>query len=586
MPRSSALRASVLGLLTLVLASTGILAAGSAGAVAVPYAPAYHAGIDPYSSYEPESTCSPKAKAGVVAYRDLIDRTYGALWSNIARACSASVSGHEEGRALDWGRNAAVASQKAQADALLGWLLATDKHGNKHAMARRLGIQYIQYNNMMWRAYGANAGWQPQMLGGKACSTLGASYKTSCHRDHIHTSFSWAGANKKTSYFTGMVACPTPATQPAFTAALPVNMSSAPIAPARLLDTRKGTGACRLAPKGTLDVKVTGVGGVPSTGVGAVALNIVGLVPTGPTFLSVYPAGTVWNGSSSLNVPAKVAADTMVIVPVGSNGMVTIRNNNYPIDVIADVVGYFTTASTGTTYSTVDQQNVLDTHQTSIMAAGERRVLPIAGHYGVPVGATGVLVNVTSSGSIKGGYVTVAPSIGPVVTSSTLNYAKTDTAANRAITLLSSDGSIEVLASTQSHLRVDVLGWFGSGGQGLRYNPVLPTKILDTRNGTGGVATLVGGVTADVSVTGRGGIPTDAHSLVGSLTLVKPTARTNVSMWAAGDAQPAGPDVSVPAGTVREFLATPELSGDDGQAALEVDTGSSNAVLYVLGYFR
>ena len=240
MPRSSVLRTVGVGLLAAVLASAGILSAGSAGAAAVPYAPTYHAGIDPYSSYEPESSCSPTPKPGVVAYRDLLLRTYGSRWNNISRACSASISGHEEGRALDYGNLATNATQKAQANALFGWLFATDANGNKHAMARRLGIQYIQYNNMMWRAYDANAGWKPQMMGGKACSTLGSTYKTACHRDHIHTSFSWNGANKKTSYFTGSVPCPTPVAEPAFTTAMPINMTAVPMSPARVFTTLPG----------------------------------------------------------------------------------------------------------------------------------------------------------------------------------------------------------------------------------------------------------------------------------------------------------------------------------------------------------
>ena len=266
----------VVGLLAVVLASTGVLAAGPASAVAVPAAPSFGPGIDPYPSYEPESTCSPTAKPGVVAWRDLLVRTYGSRWSNITRACSASVSGHEEGRALDYGNLASNATQKSEAAAIFAWLFATDVHGNKHAMARRLGIQYIQYNNSMWRSYNASSGWQPQMVGGKRCSSYGSAYKTTCHRDHIHFSFSWNGAWKKTSFFTGSVSCPTPPTQPAFTAAMPVNLTSVPVTQARILNTTSGTGACRLAPKGRLDVKVTGVGGVPTTGVGAVALTIMG----------------------------------------------------------------------------------------------------------------------------------------------------------------------------------------------------------------------------------------------------------------------------------------------------------------------
>ena len=588
MPRSSLPHRWVIGLLTVALASAGLLSAGSASAaVRTPYAPTYHAGIDTYSSYESESTCSIKPKPGVVAWRDLLVRTYGSRWSNISRACSASISGHEEGRSLDYGNLASNPTQKAQADALLTWLLATDVHGSTHAMARRLGIQYIQYNNRMWRAYNAAAGWQPQMLGGKKCAKRGSRYVTACHRDHIHFSFSWAGARKKTSYFTGSVPCATPPTPPAFTAAMPVDMTAVPVTPARVLTTLSGPGACRLQPNRRIDVKVTGVGGVPSTGVGAVALNITGVKPTGTsTYLSVYPAGTVWAKNSSLNVDVNGTAASMVIVPVGSNGRVSIRNGAAPIDVMVDVVAYFTTATTGSRYSALNEQMLLDTRQTSIMTASERRTVQVAGQFGVPLDATGVLLNVTSSGSGAGGNIAVGPSFGTTVGTSNVNYAKGDSVSNRSIAKLAADGTIEVYASTQTHIRIDLVGWFGSGGQELRYNAVLPGRVLDTRNGTGGVASLSGGVPAEVTVAGQRGIPADAHSVIATLTVIGPSVATEATMWTAGQSKPATPDFSVPQGGIRVGLVSPELSADVGKVALAVSEGSADAALDVLGYFR
>ena len=474
MPRSSVLRSVGVGLLAAVLTSTGLLTAGPANAAKVPYAPAFHPGVDPYSSYEPESSCSPTPKPGVTAYRDLLLRTYGSRWNNISRACSASISGHEEGRALDYGNLATNATQKAEANALFGWLFATDANGNKHAMARRLGIQYIQYNNMMWRAYDANAGWKPQMMGGKACSTLGASYKTACHRDHIHTSFSWNGANKKTSFFTGNVPCPMPAAQPAFTAAMPINLTAVPVTPTRVFSTLTGPGACRLQPKGVLDVKVTGLGGVPSTGVGAVALNLTAVRATAATYLSAYPTGTAFPSNSSVNVAAGGTSAGMVIVPVGSNGRVSIRSSHAPVDVNVDVVGYFTTAATGSTYSVSAKQKVVDTRDTTVMAAKERRKILVAGQFGVPADATGVLVNVTGASTGTAGNVGLSPAYGTVVGTSTVYFGTGQSVANRALVALAPDGTIEVYASSQSHVRIDLVGWFGTGGQNLRYNPVLP----------------------------------------------------------------------------------------------------------------
>jgi hypothetical protein len=57
-------------------------------------------------------------------------------------------------------------------------------------MVRRLGVMYIIYNRRIWASYRAEEGWRPY---------VGANP----HTDHIHFSFSWAGARKQTSYWDG-----------------------------------------------------------------------------------------------------------------------------------------------------------------------------------------------------------------------------------------------------------------------------------------------------------------------------------------------------------------------------------------------
>jgi hypothetical protein len=94
-------------------------------------------------------------------------------------------SEHKEGRAWDWG----IQYPHPAADALLNWLLAPDQHGNQHAMARRFGIMYMIWNYKIWKAYQPEKGWQTYT-------------GSSPHTDHVHFSFSWDGANKKTSYWT------------------------------------------------------------------------------------------------------------------------------------------------------------------------------------------------------------------------------------------------------------------------------------------------------------------------------------------------------------------------------------------------
>jgi hypothetical protein len=117
-----------------------------------------------------------------------LNATYGTHSTSIGRTCDSTVSEHFEGRALDYGLNVNNAGERAIANDFLNWLLATDQYGNRHAMARRLGVMYIIWNRQQWRAYRPAEGWQP--YGG-----------SNPHTDHIHISFIWAGALRQTSWW-------------------------------------------------------------------------------------------------------------------------------------------------------------------------------------------------------------------------------------------------------------------------------------------------------------------------------------------------------------------------------------------------
>ena len=132
-----------------------------------------------------------------MAFAKLLNTTYGSRTYGILRHCAAE---HGEGRALDWMINANNAEQLALANALTRWLAAPDAQGRPGAMAKRFGINYIIWNRQMWRAYDPGRGWAPY-------------YGVSPHTDHIHFSFNWDGAYKRTSWWTG-VAVTSPLTGP------------------------------------------------------------------------------------------------------------------------------------------------------------------------------------------------------------------------------------------------------------------------------------------------------------------------------------------------------------------------------------
>ena len=104
-----------------------------------------------------------------------------------------------------------------------------------------------------------------------------------------------------------------------------------PLTPARLFDTRDGSGGVAVGKVGNglgggtpIEFTVTGQGGVPATGVGAVSLNVTAINTEAPNeggYVTVYPCGTRPN-ASNLNFISGQIIPNAVIAPVSTNGKV------------------------------------------------------------------------------------------------------------------------------------------------------------------------------------------------------------------------------------------------------------------------
>lgn len=174
-------------------AIVGLLAAVTVTpALAAPPTPAPIVQIEYPAPYDGQDICSPTAKPGVAAFADMLIRTYpGTSSLGIVRACSiGGTSEHKEGRAFDWALNAYSSRDVAYANDMVNWLQRTDSVNNTLSNARRLGVMYVIFNKKVWRAYRPADGWTPYT-------------GPSAHTDHMHISFSWPGAEKLTSYWTG-----------------------------------------------------------------------------------------------------------------------------------------------------------------------------------------------------------------------------------------------------------------------------------------------------------------------------------------------------------------------------------------------
>jgi len=156
-------------------------------------------GIEDLAPYVAQDSCEPVSRPGTVALGALLTSTYpDTRVAGTAYACGSDgpVSEHYDGRGLDWGASASDPRQAAEAQGALGWLLAPDAAGRPAAMARRLGVMYVIWDAKILGTYRLGDGWRPY-----ACAGV-----TSCHRDHVHLSLSWAGARGLTSYWSGQVA--------------------------------------------------------------------------------------------------------------------------------------------------------------------------------------------------------------------------------------------------------------------------------------------------------------------------------------------------------------------------------------------
>ena len=146
----------------------------------------------------------------------------------------------------------------------------------------------------------------------------------------------------------------------------PTGGSYTGVTPARILETRAGlpttdgnfAGTGAMSATGTLNLAVLGRGGVPATGVGAVAVNLTVTSPTANSFLTLWPTGSPRPTASNLNFVAGQTTANMVIAKLGDGGQVSLYNLAGTPDVIVDVLGWF---PTGGSYTSLSPARLLDT---------------------------------------------------------------------------------------------------------------------------------------------------------------------------------------------------------------------------------
>ncbi len=292
------------------------------------------------------------------------------------------------------------------------------------------------------------------------------------------------------------------------------------LTPARLLETRLaygGTGP--VAANSSIDVQVTGRGGVPASGVGAVLVNVAAVTPKSRGYLSMYPTGAAAPNASNVNFVAGQVVPNLVLAKVGTDGKVTIRNaSTGPTEVVADVAGYFLAGAVVDpgAVAAVEPVRLLDTRPSyggsGAVAANSTTVVTVLGRGGVPAtGVSAVVVNITAVSPSAPGYLTAYPTGTAVPNASTVNFAPGQVVPNLAFVKLGADGTFTIKngSPTSTNVAVDLAGYVLGGtvtGAGM-YVPLTPARVLETRYWEGGAGPVPGNGGKNLTLTGVGGIP-------------------------------------------------------------------------------
>ncbi|MFN0112306.1 MAG: beta strand repeat-containing protein [Blastocatellia bacterium] len=182
---------------------------------------------------------------------------------------------------------------------------------------------------------------------------------------------------------------------------------------------------------------------------------------------------------------------------------------------------------------------------------GTSRTQTVAGRtcdgISIPVSAKALTGNITTVGS-GGGYLTLYPSDAAQPTVANSNYQPNEILNNVfTVGLGAGDGAFKIFVTSNTHLVVDVTGYYAlPGAGGLYFHPLpSPIRLLETRAGQSGCDTpgapIVGGVArsqqARVSCNGVT-IPANAAAVVGNATVVGPGAGGYLTLYPANAARP------------------------------------------------
>jgi hypothetical protein len=251
----------------------------------------------------------------------------------------------------------------------------------------------------------------------------------------------------------------------------------------------------------------------------------------------------------------------------------------------------------GGQFTPLSPKRILDTRDgtggfASRLGPNSTITVAVRGQGGVPANATAAVLNVTVTNTSAASYLTIYPTGVAKPLASNLNWTAGKTVPNLVEVALGTNGAVDVYnAAGYTNVIFDVAGYVtgqnaGPGPAGF-YNPLVPSRLLDTRDGTGGWRGKFQAYTVyPVQVAGWGGAPlVGGGSVVLNVTVTNPTAAGYVSVWPNdGSAAPTISNLNFVAGQTVPNRVTVKL-GPTGWINIMVAGGNADVIADLAGWF-
>lgn len=303
-----------------------------------------------------------------------------------------------------------------------------------------------------------------------------------------------------------------------------------PNTPYRLVDTRIGQGATRLAGGAVTRIAVA------TPDVAAVSANFVAVGAAAPGYLTAYHCSSQRPTVSMLGYQPGQAIANQSVVPLQDGALCLFSKAD--VDVVIDVNGTYR-GGAGVGFVPVTPQRVYHSGDLGQpLAPGEERPIRVVGS-AVPEDAAAVVLNVTAVAPDAAGYVQVYPCGAPTSAEiSSINYAPGDVRPNSVVVPVDAAGQVCLRSKATTDVIVDITGFFGDGG--LVFQPLVPLRLFDSRDAqpelnpiTAGELPGAGQVLR-IPVAGVRGVPAQARAVSVNLTATAAASATHLTAFPCG----------------------------------------------------